>query len=1851
MKQTELAKNLSVVWHPHPVTPYAGREVMMIAAEGYTIRQLLLNAQVDPHQEIVVYVDDKLIRVEEWDTLCPTEGQLVNVQAVVSGGGGDGSNPLQIVMLVAVVALSIATAGGALVPLLGAGFAAGTVGAAIAGAVISIAGSLIMGALFRPDGLSGGQTYEQASPTYSLTGAQNRARPYESMPVVMGTHRVVFDYASRPYTEYKGEDQYLYQIFHGGVSPTRYSDYKIGTNPLSNYADVQLFYPSDNTGALRNFPGNVDSIAGAPLTNAAGWITRTSSTNTYQLGVDIEAVLFQANDEGGLDSTSVTLEIEYKATSSGVWLTPAQMFSSANDIAAGSIQTITETQDQGYYEVDPVTGESETYWRDNIVTVTTQKFVAGSGGVVVLTSNTQKPRRVSLTFTVPQGEYDVRVRRTTADSTDPKLTQQTNWSILKSYQVDNTDYTGQTRIAMSIRASEQLNGTVAQFSALGESDALYWNGTAWVAGATSNPAHIFTHFARGSYNANGKLMFGVGLPEAQLDLPALHAWAAFCTAEGLSFNAVLDGNQTAADVLNAIARCGLASPTWASGKLGVVWDYRNASPVASFGMSNIIRDTFDVSYINENLAEEIVIRFRNPDKDWEQDEVRVLAPGITDPLRTSAIDLYGCTNATMAGKFANYLAAQQYYRRRRISWESDFEGFVCQRGDVVLLSHDLTQWGYSGRIVDVTGLTVTLDREVPRNGAVEYLMITEPDGTMTTYNVQAATGSSDQLVLSVFPTLQEGYSLMDHRWSFSPLATPGKKVKILSIDPMSESRLRIVATDEFSEFYDAWNGTFITPPDLSLLPAAIVEANNLQVVSRIAVVNGYRANRVTASWGVGGGVLYSRVRAYFDGNLIAEIAEALVPSFEYDVYAAGTFYIEVTPFGISGAGQTISATLNLGVLEAPPPPDSVTLEVGEDGRAATYTWTPVAGVQSYIIEIVVSGTARRTVNVGNSLTYTYTIDDAIADGGVVREYVFRVYSVANGIQSLTFASVAFSNPQIGALANARIEPMPNSLWFRCDKPTDADFAAIRIWISKTSGFTPSALTVCYDGADNWVNIAADTDGNPLESGVVYYVRAAGYDSFGDDNLTYTGEFSAAVLSPAWGLIQGDIETSMLEAGLRDRIDLIDTSGDPDMPSGLIAALRQESTERNLLDADVDLIGQKLLEAELKVQENTDLLYDAGVTVDSTTGEVYIYAVREAQNELNEVDIRLSAAESNILLRATTTYVDEQIATAVIDPSQIAELGALTTRVSAAEIDIDGLEAAVTLKADLLTVNSQGARLTTAEADIDALEGQITLKADNTDLTSVDARVSTVEFQLNALDVPSITQSVTDTKFIARNQDQIAETQLKDILTGQANYEALDYGTAVARQDLTAYTDGKLLAEATARLELAAALTNTQAALVEESVARATADSAEASARQVLEAQVNNPTTGLAATKAAIDNEIIARANADSALASNITTLQTTVNGQTTSIQTNATSIDGIQAKYTVKIDNNGYVSGYGLISTQNNATPTAEFAVIADRFSIAPVATNPNAVDGSPFFVLTAPQVISGVTIPAGTYMKAAYIHDATITTAKIADAAITNAKILDATIQNAKIANLSAEKITAGFISADRIATGSIDAKIATINSAQIGTLDASKITSGFISADRIATGSIDAKIATINSAQIGTLDASKITSGTLSADRIATGSIDAKIANISAAVITSGTINSARIGDASIATAKIGVAQIDTLRIANNAVSTQVLFERTDFSSNVNTKSLVVPSGLGGPVIINLYCKHYSNPDMFINGSLVLTGYGLIDYFGYDEYVVYPYFYNAPSGSFTITIYDDGVSSGNRSKGWIVHALLTQR
>ena len=167
-------------------------------------------------------------------------------------------------------------------------------------------------------------------------------------------------------------------------------------------------------------------------------------------------------------------------------------------------------------------------------------------------------------------------------------------------------------------------------------------------------------------------------------------------------------------------------------------------------------------------------------------------------------------------------------------------------------------------------------------------------------------------------------------------------------------------------------------------------------------------------------------------------------------------------------------------------------------------------------------------------------------------------------------------------------------------------------------------------------------------------------------------------------------------------------------------------------------------------------------------------------------------------------------------------------------------------------------------------------------------------------------------------------------------------------------------------------------------------SAEANERLLLAAIVGNNT-------AAIQSEATARANADSAIASEVSTLSTTVGENTSAIQTVNSSVDGIKSKHAVKIDTNGYVTGYELIGT--GASSSMVFHV--DNFLVGKV----GSTNQYPFVIGT----VDGVSRVS---MDSAFIQDGAIKNAKILNGTIENAKIKDAAIDNAKIANATISRL-----------------------------------------------------------------------------------------------------------------------------------------------------------------------------------------------------------------------------------------------
>lgn len=137
-----------------------------------------------------------------------------------------------------------------------------------------------------------------------------------------------------------------------------------------------------------------------------------------------------------------------------------------------------------------------------------------------------------------------------------------------------------------------------------------------------------------------------------------------------------------------------------------------------------------------------------------------------------------------------------------------------------------------------------------------------------------------------------------------------------------------------------------------------------------------------------------------------------------------------------------------------------------------------------------------------------------------------------------------------------------------------------------------------------------------------------------------------------------------------------------------------------------------------------------------------------------------------------------------------------------------------------------------------------------------------------------------------------------------------------------------------------------------------------------------------------------------AQASQYNTLSSTLNNQATTIQQQSRTINGIQAIKAITVDNNGVISGYGLMSELQNGRVTSQFGVNADTFYIGSPANGKK-----PFIFNTSPRMIDGVQYPAGAFINSAYIADASIKLAKIDKASIQSLSALSANIGHFKSA------------------------------------------------------------------------------------------------------------------------------------------------------------------------------------------------------------------------------------------------------
>lgn len=1450
------------VWTPDPIKLDGQRNIPCDLQEGESLLAFLRRHVPGIESGAwAVRIGGIEIPCRMWAKTYPKHGMHIACRAVVAK---------QVVQLVAVAALAYFS-GGLAAGLYGA--MGGTYVAANAGLMLSalqmgvfVAGSILINKVLGPKTPKVG-TPEEAKQVYSLRSQRNSARAYEPVPVLFGEMRVVPDLASQPYTWHQSEDQYLSTILLGGVNVHSAADLAIGDTPISSYQDVDVYYNGFSGMPNQKIPlsSNMDSLAGGAIEDDETWVTRTSSPGAIQLAVDLEYVMYLQGNKGLLWAHS-DITVQYRKV-----------------------------------------GTSE--WR--VLT----------GAVKRIGNNKAEPRRVTWQQPVDEGQYEVRMKQKKVARTDQNGTngfRQVTWVSLRSTQPDNTDYSAFGRIGIKIKATGQISGSLDTVRVTYRAKPMpIWTGTAWATATTrenglSNPGAILLQTLRGIWH-KGKLQFGFGLSDDQIDIDGLKAFMLHCTANGYTYDRWITSSISLHDFCQEVALAGMGEFSWTDGSRPTAVFVSDGQPVSAVvNMANMLKASFSVDYALSNAADGIEYQYVDRDKGFETQTLRVTAPGVTTMLNPARVPGYGVTTEAHAAIMARYHLAQSLYQYKAIGYTADIEHLDYRRLSVLSISHDLTQWGYGGRVLAAEragdDVRITLDEAVPPLETPHLGLRLPGDRDYRVWKVQALTEASNTLTLigewpEDLPLPGEGDNPMDTLWCYDFKATPGYRVRVTSLEPESDLKgAKVTCVPEGPEFWDyVLNGTYVPAPSQTVLPQhARASVKNLRVAEHVNVQGDTEWYELSALWDVEGDYDHAQVWAGVDGSELQLVdANAVGSRTRFRIDGPGQWLVEVRPFNAGGqVGQAAAALyITAMVQRAPRNVDDFTVQELAGGLRR-FAWQyagdkppALAGVQ---IRYVPGDVALSTAMWGDMTplgqpddVYKAQFETTRPEAGLWT-FGIRAIDTAGQLSSGVVRFVADLGDSFEQVQQPDVTPPPvptglaatgafATVQVSWDAPVydqGHGHSRTEVWAGVTADIADAAkVAEAYAGPApfEWT----------LGSTAYVWARHVTNDGVAGDWAGPVTAQTAQDVAALGEVLKGQITQSQLHAELSGRVDMIDVLdvGRPELgvATGLIQATAALAAADVQKRDEIDAAARQALEALLIADRALERITDAGVYVDPDTGTVKIAGLEATRDEVTQLEVLLDAVQGQLALKATTAYVDGKIAEAVLSPADLLLYEGLDARVTSVTQALNSVNGQLAQKASAAELTQALVRLTTAENNLDALSGQIALRVTRSEWESaqqgLENRISSAEVTLNALDVPSITQTVIATRRLDKSADKAAEALLRDILTGERNRSEAAEALAFARTELSAAITEGLQAEAQQRTQLAAKVDSQAAALSQESTARSTADEALAQQQQVLAAQVTQTDQRL---QAQIQQESQARADADAAEATQRQLLAATV---------------------------------------------------------------------------------------------------------------------------------------------------------------------------------------------------------------------------------------------------------------------------------------------------------------------------------------------------------------------------------------
>lgn len=261
----------------------------------------------------------------------------------------------------------------------------------------------------------------------------------------------------------------------------------------------------------------------------------------------------------------------------------------------------------------------------------------------------------------------------------------------------------------------------------------------------------------------------------------------------------------------------------------------------------------------------------------------------------------------------------------------------------------------------------------------------------------------------------------------------------------------------------------------------------------------------------------------------------------------------------------------------------------------------------YEVKIIAPPSTVLRTEIVNDKRFVYDFTKAIADGGLRRVLNIEVAPINDRGErgNVSFAPIENPRPRKPTQITTRVfsdigmEITPEKVV----QPADRDISGMKVWMSKTSGFTADASTLVYDGKD----LSAPV---PVDGAGTYYYRVAMTDDFLPDDYEISNEFSREVL-------EGE-----LSAGIRlvnQRITELEVNLG-DASASAIEALQVEVSNLNDTVAAQASLIQGVQAATANAQANASSALTASTT---------------AINDVNALTITVNS-QANAITQVTST---------------------------------------------------------------------------------------------------------------------------------------------------------------------------------------------------------------------------------------------------------------------------------------------------------------------------------------------------------------------------------------------------------------------------------------------------------------------------------------------------------------------------------------------------------------------------------------------------------------------------------------